>query len=180
MFEAPFPPVLQTAFAVSEEFDGPDAVLYSVRLSQYVRPWHKDVCSHSIYLGGRPMLDPPAWETRRSREGYNINITRGAGDHRCPNDYEDLLLRRIYDALTTIAAPHFRDGSQSRDHHELTRIFKVDALTVLPRPFARSVEELVRSLAPDFKVTELSLGAWPRRYTTSEATAVAATAVTYQ
>lgn len=125
------------------------------------------------------MIDPPVWETRRSREGYNIDVVRGPGDHRCPNDYEDLLLKRIYDALTTIVAPHFCDGPQSRHHHDLTRIFKVDAPAVLPRPFARSVEELVRALAPDFALTELSLGAWPRQYTTGP-TAVAATAVAHQ
>lgn len=207
MFDAPFPPEMQSAFAIPSEFDGPTAVLSSVRLSQHPRPWYRDsadvdVCAHDIYIGGREVNDGPNWETRRSKIGYSIWLSRDTvfidrqeTRHRCPSAYEDQLLSTIYRELTTIRAPKFAEApaptyqgfvhvfaSHERPvtcaHRRYTSRFTVDAPNVKCRSFARSIEAIVRDLTPDFKVTKLSLGAWPRHLL--EPTPVAATAAAYQ
>lgn len=207
MFEMPYRPETQPIFAIPPDFDGSEAVLSSVRLSQYPRPWYRDphnldVCAHTIYIGGREVDDGPDWATRRSKVGYLIWLSRETvfidgqeTTHRCPPGYEDHLLSTIYRELTTIPPPKFADASppnydgfvQVFSYHErpvtyahrrYTSRFKVSAPDVQLRPFARSVEAIVRSLAPNFKITELSLGAWPRHLV--ESTPVAATRVTYQ
>lgn len=161
MLEAPFAPQLQPAFAVPTAFDGPDALLASVRLSQYPRAWYPSVCPHSIYIGGADVIDGPDLATRRARDGYLIYISRETGPHICPNAYEDRLLDTIYAALATIPPPRYADGKRSPHHHELNHVFRVKASDTQARPFARTVEEIVRSLVPDFAVTELSMTSWP-------------------
>jgi hypothetical protein len=149
-----FPRETQHLFRVYEAFDGPSKLLTGVTLDQYPRWWYPNACRHSILLRANDRR-PPNWETRRSDDGYRVGLYRSIGEHSCPTGYEEELAFRINRALMhdPTAAPAFRSVRTRGKHYE----YSLGPEVLRQRPFARSVEEIVRTLAPDFVVTEFQL-----------------------
>jgi hypothetical protein len=156
-----FPAETQHLFWVPPHLDGPNALLHHVGIEQKQYWWSPNVCRHAIYIGDLGDSTSLDWSTHRSTVGYEVGIWRGLKPHHCPPEYEHRLAGHIYEALLLDSAPRpkleFRDGERTQGYS-----FDIPAALVRPRPFARSVEDVVHRLTPDLKASMIELWQYVR------------------